>query len=92
MRFRQAQHRLLGEVIRLQLTKPQLSAYLQRYMAEHIPKDSHAAFWRNVEEDLRLLSPSRMVGLGVSHEQLQQWQTLQVVNQDKPPPSLDTNH
>ncbi len=92
VRFRQARRQLLGEVIRLQLTEPQLSAYLQRYIAEHIPRDSHAAFLSNVEEDLRLLSPSRMVGLGVSHEQLQQWQKLQVVNHDKPPQSLDTNN
>lgn len=77
VRFRQARRQLLGDIIRQQLTEPQLGAYLQRYSAEHIPSESQAAFLGNVAEDLRLLSPSRMIGLRVSYEQLLQWQRLQ---------------
>lgn len=80
VRFRQARRQLLGEIIRQQLAEPQLSEYLQRYTAAHIPSESQAAFLGNVADDLRLLSPSRMVGLGVSHEQLQQWQRLQAAS------------
>jgi hypothetical protein len=76
VRFRQARRQLLGDIIRQQLTTPQLKAYIQQYTAQHIPLENQSAFLGNVDDDLRLLSPSRLVGLGVSDEQFKQWQTL----------------
>jgi hypothetical protein len=76
VRFRQTRRQLLGDIIRQQLTPSQLKSYVQQYTAQHIPLENQSTFLSNVEDDLRWLSPSRLVGLGVSHEQLTQWRSL----------------
>lgn len=72
VRYRAQRRRLLGEIVTRLITGPGLQQYIEA-QALALPAEDQAAFIEDVQEDLAELAPPRIVGLGVTRDQLARW-------------------
>lgn len=76
VRFRRVRRHLIREIISKEITGKKLEAYIHDQTNQHIPEEYREAFKENVVEDLNVLSPERIVGMGITEAQLKKWQRL----------------
>ncbi len=76
VRYRAQRRDVLRGVIQERLAGQALMSRL-REAAEAIPAADRAAYLRDLEEDVRELSPQRLAGLGVTREEYQRWRDRQ---------------
>lgn len=77
VRYRMQRRQIIREIILEKLiNKYKIDAYIDVQAKSKIPEKDQARFKENVHEDLALISPSRLVGLGVTLEELREWQAL----------------
>lgn len=77
VRYREKRRALLREIIRGRFTGKKIQEYVQAEADAHIHEPDREAFVEDVFEDLREMDLSRLVGLGVTPEELSAWQKLQ---------------
>ena len=73
--YRQQRREIIRDILLYGRVGTYLTAYIQSKSLE-IPSTDRRAFIENVKEDLNLLEPSRLAGLGVTPEQLTSWLKL----------------
>ena len=76
IRYRQERRAAIAEIVSQALTGDALAARAQA-AAEEIPADDRAAFAQDLREDLDMLSPARIAGMGITGAQLQHWLAAQ---------------
>lgn len=76
IRYRQKRREVVREIILQGLIGTEMQQYVKKSTAGLIPDPDRDAFIENVIEDLEQIDESRLVGLGVTPEQLKAWQRL----------------
>ena len=76
-RYRPQRHRAVAHIITNLLAGEALSMYLAEVATASVPCDDQARFLATVREDLALVSPPRVAGLGVTRQQLGRWLALE---------------
>lgn len=76
VRYRVERRNMIREIIIVNLIKEKLDDYLQKKTEEMIPIKDRIAFIKDVKEDLDQLDESRIAGLGIVSEQLENWLSL----------------
>lgn len=76
VRFRQERRGVLREIILRQLTGKELEEYIAIQVPKIIPEEVQKDFLEDLSEDLDLMDLSRIAGLGISPEQLNDWLKL----------------
>ena len=76
VRYRQERRAAIAEIVAQVLTGSALTAYATG-AAERIPAADRDAFAENLREDLAMLSPTRIAGIGVTVAQLKRWLAAQ---------------
>jgi hypothetical protein len=76
VRYRQQRRVIVREVIYKKLTGSQMRAYIESETKKEIPDSSQSAFIEDVLEDLEQMDQSRISGLGITLEQLNDWLAL----------------
>lgn len=79
VRYRMQRRAMLTEIIKRQLHDDVLDTYIIAAIKAQITEVDRKLFHEDLLEDLRELSPERIVGLGITEMELQQWLT----NRDK---------
>jgi prophage maintenance system killer protein len=77
VRYRQERKIVVGKVILQMLVGEELKRFVNREAEEKVPEAVRRDFVEDVLEDLRQMDESRLVGLGVTLEQLKQWKEVQ---------------
>lgn len=77
VRYRQQRKELIRTIILNQLSGLPLQGYIFNQNLKMIKKEDQQLFLEDVMEDLRELDLSRIVGLGITPDQLQDWLRLQ---------------
>lgn len=75
VRYRVERRNILREIIRQRLFGSALKAFIHS-QAKIIPETARDAFLEDLNEDLRLIDESRLVGLGVTPSELHAWQAI----------------
>ena len=73
VRYRKERRKLVGGIILHRYVGQQMKAYIDSYIDRIIPEKGQEAFLKNVMEDLEQMDQCRIVGLGVTPEQLDAW-------------------
>lgn len=73
VRYRQQRRKIISHIITHGLTTQEMQAYIHDQAASQIEKKDQAAFIEDIKEDLREINPDRIVGLGVTVQQLNAW-------------------
>lgn len=76
VKYRQERRDLLRTIILQKLTNPTLQKFSASYAAKHIPFEHQKAFLEDLNEDLEQIDPSRIVGLGITLDDLATWKRL----------------
>jgi len=76
VRYRQERRALVREVIVQKLVREDLKIYVESQAKKLVPEAIRPAFIKDVLEDLEQMDASRLAGLGVTPEQLGEWQGL----------------
>ena len=76
IRYRRERRAAIAEIVSQALTGNALAARAQA-AAEEIPAADRAAFAQDLREDLDMLSPARIAGMGITVAQLQHWLAAQ---------------
>lgn len=71
--YRAQRRAVIRELIIHKLVSEALQAYLQDYVVNSIPKQHQQEFIHDVLEDLELIDESRIVGMGLTLDQLTTW-------------------
>lgn len=77
VRYRPQRRRAVAHIITNLLVGEALSRYLAEVATASVPGDDRARFLATVREDLDLVSPHRLAGLGVTRQQLGRWLALE---------------
>ena len=77
VRYRPQRRRAVAHIITNLLVGEALSMYLAEVATASVPGDDQARFLATVREDLALVSPHRLAGLGVTRQQLGRWLALE---------------
>ena len=72
VRYRQERRTAIAEIVAQVLTGSALTAHADA-AAERIPAADRDAFAENLREDLAMLSPTRIAGIGITVAQLKRW-------------------
>ena len=72
VRYRQARREAIGEIVSQTLTGNALRAHAKA-VAQRIPTADRAEFSEDLREDLAMLTPARVAGMGITASQLQDW-------------------
>jgi hypothetical protein len=75
-RYRQVRRQNLREIILKKISKTALQKYLESANRKLVKKEDLAAFLEDVEEDLREIDKSRLVGLGVTWKEVKAWKRV----------------
>ena len=67
---------IMRHIILQKLTGDAMEAYIQDRMQAEIPSAVQVDFYEDLKDDLRLINPIRIAGLGVSTEELLAWQGI----------------
>ena len=70
VRYRQQRREMIREIILQKITKAKVQTYIQQEAKRMIPEEHRKAFVEDVKEDLVQIDESRIVGLGVTPQQL----------------------
>lgn len=73
VRYRQERKKVVRHVILQTLTGEEIKKFVEAEANKHIPAAARAAFVEDVLEDLEQMDESRLAGLGITPEQLQEW-------------------
>jgi Fic family protein len=73
--YRQERRAIVSEIIKKKLVKEQISVFIMNE-AKIIPKVDQKAFFEDILEDLGQMDSSRIAGLGITLEQLEDWLKL----------------
>ena len=76
VRYREQRRALIREVILQKMGDIHANEYMKKEAEKVIPKENQDAFVEDAAEDLSQLDQSRIVGLGVTPEQLDVWLRL----------------
>lgn len=76
VRYRQQRREIIREIIMQEMTDAVLEEYIKQETGKLIPKEDQKAFAEDIEEDLVQIDESRIVGLGVTPQQLNDWLKL----------------
>lgn len=74
VRYRSFRRECLSEIIKNTLVGDSLAHFIKAKLAQQVAQEDQMAVEEDLLEDLRLLSPPRIAGLGVSQSQLEVWQ------------------
>ncbi len=77
VRYRAERRLLIREIVIQKLTNIPLKLYLHREAENLVPQKDLKNFIEDVEEDFREISPSRIAGLGITTQELEDWLLLQ---------------
>lgn len=77
MRFRTELRGLLREIIVRQLNGSPMQSYIKKEIAEKIPDEFREACEQWINDELKYMGPERIVGLGITKEELLAWRKLQ---------------
>lgn len=73
VRYRQQRREIVAHIIRHQLIAKQQSQYIKSALTQLIPENDRAAVKKIILEDLTEINSARIVGMGISNVELQQW-------------------
>lgn len=73
VRYRPQRREIIRYIITHDLSKNEAQAYIQEQSAQQINKNDQANFIEDVEEDINEINAQRIVGLGISVQQLNNW-------------------
>lgn len=73
VRYRHQRKAIIRSIIMGKLTGQKMDHYIQTQATLYIEESFRNAFIEDVREDLMLISPARIVGLGISIQQLEEW-------------------
>jgi Fic family protein len=73
IRYRQQRRAIVREIIVGKRVESQMSEFIQNEVKKIVPEVDQKAFIEDVLEDLNQMDSSRMVGLGITSEQLDTW-------------------
>ena len=76
VRYRQERREAIAEIVSQALTGSALTAHVEA-AARNIPAADRADFAQDVDEDLAMLSPARIAGMGITLTQLRGWLAAQ---------------
>ena len=76
VRYRQQRRRAVAHIITNLLVGEAMSTYLAEVATASVPGHDQARFLATIREDLALVSPPRLAGLGVTRQQLGRWLAL----------------
>jgi len=76
VRFRAERRAILRELIVQQISGDALNLYIETESHKKIPVEHQDSFVEDVKEDIEQMDQSRISGLGITAEQLQQWLSL----------------
>ena len=76
VRYRQARREAIAAIVSQVLTGDALTAHAN-VVAQRVPATDRADFAEDLREDLALLSPARVAGLGITAAQLRDWLAAQ---------------
>lgn len=76
VRYRQERRGVIREIILQGLVKDELEAYVKEEADKLIPVTARDEFINDVMEDLTQIDESRLAGLGISQDQLKNWNSL----------------
>jgi len=76
IRFRTELRGMLREIILKKLTRKHLQYYIESYVLSNIPKAFQVECMNLIREDLKNMGPERIVGLGISRQELEEWRQL----------------
>lgn len=77
VRYRKERRELVREVILKGLTRDEVRQFVWDMAHRWIPDSYQDAFMEDVIEDLEQMDENRLVGLGVTMEQLRAWRSIQ---------------
>jgi Fic family protein len=83
IRYRQQRRDIVGYIIRHKLKDDQVNHYIESAIKKQIPKEDQQGVKRTIHEDLELISPSRIVGMGITKADLEKWLALSALKQKK---------
>ena len=73
IRYRQQRREIIRDVILRGMSKSVAQTYIEEESRKEIPKEDQKAFAKNANEDLEQMDQSRISGLGITPEQLNEW-------------------
>ena len=73
LRYRRQRREVLREVISKKMMGEKLWEFVAEEASRVIHPDDRNAFIEDVKEDLELMDPSRIAGLGITPQQLEEW-------------------
>ena len=76
VRYRTQRRAILREIILQNLHGKQANLYIFSQTQKLVKKEDQEAFIKNVFEDIREIEPCRLVGLGITTEQLNVWKKM----------------
>ncbi len=79
-RYRTQRRTMLGYIIKKQIVGRVLQEYIQGQAEKLIPEHDREAFIEDVFEDIKYIDEPRLVGLGVTPEELEAWLILRARN------------
>jgi Fic family protein len=74
VRYRQQRRGVLREIISQQLTGKVMTDYISSEAIHLVKEADRSSFYEDVLEDLKEMNLNRIVGLGITPEQLKEWQ------------------
>ena len=76
VRYRQQRRALIRDIILQQLTGERMKKYVDEQALTLVKEEDKTSFFEDVMEDLKEIDVSRIVGLGVTPDQLTSWKML----------------
>ncbi|HEV3269266.1 MAG TPA: Fic family protein [Candidatus Rhabdochlamydia sp.] len=83
VRYRQQRRGIISYIITHNLVGRSMRKYISTQTSKFIKKEDQTSFIEDVMEDLKEINESRIVGLGITKDQLKNWIDLNQVNQKK---------
>ncbi len=73
VRYRQQRRSLIGDIIQRKLHGPTMDEFIKTQTQKFVKEEDRVLFTEDVMEDLREIDESRIVGLGITRDQLKAW-------------------
>lgn len=76
VRYRKLRRQLIKEIIEKKLVGKKMQTYIDKEINSQIPAEDRIKFEADLHADLKELGPERIIGLGISQQQLKAWLNL----------------
>jgi Fic family protein len=76
VRYRHQRRELIRDIITRPLADSEMQSAIQEYAEKNITATDQTDFVDDVYEDLNLIGPQRIAGMGITREQLNDWQAI----------------